>query len=61
MAVLDGHLLANEFVLHCCAVTSAIAAGTKSAAQRAGRGDWYGRSESYSASDRCKSLSSVPK
>ena len=61
MAELVGRYLASEFVLRCCAVTSASAARTKSAAQRAGRGDWYGRSESYSASDRCMSLSSAPK
>ena len=41
MAELVGRNLASEFVLQCCAVMSAIAAGTKSAAQRAGRGDWY--------------------
>ena len=39
MAELVGHNLASEFVLCCCAVTSVIAARTKSAAQRAGRGD----------------------
>ena len=41
MAELVGRYPANEFVLHCSAVTSAIAARTKSAAQRAGRNDWY--------------------
>ena len=61
MAELVRRNLASEFVLRCCAVMSAIAARTKSAAQRASRGDWYGRSESYSAPDRCMSLSSEPK
>ena len=41
MAELVGHILASGFVLHCCAVMSAIAAYTKSAAQRAGCNDWY--------------------
>ena len=41
MAELVGRILASEFVLHCCAVMSAIAARKKSAAQRAGCNDWY--------------------
>ena len=41
MAELVGRNLASEFVLRYCAVTSAIAARTKSAAQHAGHSDWY--------------------
>ena len=37
IAELVGHLLAGNIVLRCYAVTSTIAARTKSAAQRAGR------------------------